>query len=125
MPKVHILPADVISKIAAGEVIERPASVVKELVENSLDAGATSIELHLQDAGRGLIHLKDNGSGIAEDKMSKIFTPNFTTKTGGMGLGLAMVKSIVETFGGKIWFETAREKGTAFFVSLPEYKDIN
>jgi len=70
-----------------------------------------------------LIKIKDNGSGISEDKRSKIFTPNFTTKTGGMGLGLAMVKSIVETFGGKIWFETSRGSGTTFFISLPEYKE--
>jgi two-component system, NtrC family, nitrogen regulation sensor histidine kinase NtrY len=70
-----------------------------------------------------VVKIKDNGTGIAEDKMDKIFTPNFTTKTGGMGLGLAMVKSIVETFNGKVWFETLRGSGTAFFVSLPEYKD--
>ena len=53
------------------------------------------------------------------DKMNKIFLPDFTTKTGGMGLGLAMVKSIVETFNGKIWFETEDNEGTTFFVSLP------
>jgi signal transduction histidine kinase len=47
--------------------------------------------------------------------------PNFTTKTGGMGLGLAMVKSILETFNGKIWFETKDNVGTTFFVSLPSY----
>jgi signal transduction histidine kinase len=47
---------------------------------------------------------KDNGTGIAEAEQAKIFTPNFTTKTGGMGLGLAMVKSIIEQAGGAVWF---------------------
>jgi len=82
------------------------------------------IDVSLSRVGSELfIKIKDNGSGIADDKMDKIFVPNFTTKTGGMGLGLAMVKSIVETFGGKIWFETSLVNGSAFFVSLPEYKD--
>jgi signal transduction histidine kinase len=68
-----------------------------------------------------LISIRDNGIGIAHDKLDKIFTPNFTTKTGGTGLGLAMAKNIVETAGGKIWFETRVEEGTVFYVSLPAY----
>jgi signal transduction histidine kinase len=51
--------------------------------------------------------------------MDKIFVPNFSTKSEGMGLGLAMVKNIVESFDGKIWFETAQNVGTSFYVSLP------
>jgi nitrogen fixation/metabolism regulation signal transduction histidine kinase len=70
-----------------------------------------------------VVAVKDNGHGIPQDKISKIFTPNFTTKTGGTGLGLAMVKNIVENSNGKIWFETAEEKGTTFFVSLPAYEN--
>lgn len=66
-----------------------------------------------------LITVKDNGSGIPSDVQSKIFTPNFTTKTSGTGLGLAMSKGIVEQAKGKIWFETAIGKGTTFFVELP------
>ncbi len=80
MPKVHILPADVISKIAAGEVIERPASVIKELVENALDAGADTITVQLKDAGKTLIKIKDNGCGIAPDDLEKIFTRHATSK---------------------------------------------
>lgn len=66
-----------------------------------------------------LVRVKDNGLGIPEDMRSKIFTPNFTTKTSGTGLGLAMCKGIVEEANGKIWFETEMGEGTTFFVELP------
>lgn len=66
-----------------------------------------------------ILKVKDNGTGIAPEAMDKIFVPNFSTKSEGMGLGLAMVKNIVESFDGKIWFETAQNVGTSFYVSLP------
>jgi two-component system nitrogen regulation sensor histidine kinase NtrY len=66
-----------------------------------------------------LIMVKDNGDGIPMEIREKLFQPNFTTKTKGMGLGLAMVKNIVEGFGGKIWFETATGQGTTFYIQLP------
>lgn len=66
-----------------------------------------------------LIKVQDNGNGIEEELQSKIFTPNFTTKTSGTGLGLAMSKSIVEQAKGRIWFETKAGAGTCFFVELP------
>ena len=80
MSKVHILPEEVIAKIAAGEVIERPASVVKELLENSLDAGSTSIELHLKNAGKTSIRIKDNGHGIEQEDLERIFARHATSK---------------------------------------------
>ncbi len=80
MNKVHVLPEELISKIAAGEVIERPASVIKEVVENSLDAGATSIEISLKDAGKTSIVVKDNGCGMGKDDLEKIFFRHATSK---------------------------------------------
>ncbi len=65
------------------------------------------------------ISIKDNGEGISAEARTKIFTPNFTTKTSGTGLGLAMCKSIIEQAQGEIWFETEEGKGTTFFVQLP------
>ena len=80
MTKVNVLAPDVIAKIAAGEAVDRPAAVVKELLENALDAGATNIEIHLKDAGKELVHIKDNGSGIAREDLEKIFQRHATSK---------------------------------------------
>jgi nitrogen fixation/metabolism regulation signal transduction histidine kinase len=66
-----------------------------------------------------MVSVKDNGNGIAESMLGKIFTPNFTTKSSGTGLGLAMCKGIVEKLNGKIWFETKEGECTIFFVEIP------
>lgn len=68
-----------------------------------------------------LIKIADNGLGISQDDISKIFTINFTTKTAGSGLGLALSKNIIEASGGKIWFETQLNIGSAFYISLPVF----
>ncbi|MBU1062080.1 MAG: DNA mismatch repair endonuclease MutL [Candidatus Omnitrophica bacterium] len=80
MSKVHILPPEIVTKIAAGEVIERPASVVKELIENAIDAQAKSIEIALKQAGKTSIHIKDTGTGIEPDDIEKIFQRHSTSK---------------------------------------------
>jgi DNA mismatch repair protein MutL len=79
-PKLHKLSSEVVNQIAAGEVIERPASVVKELVDNSIDAQASKISIKLREGGIKLIEVSDNGIGIPKEYLSDIFTAHTTTK---------------------------------------------
>src|ERR1051325_2327380 len=92
MNKVKVLPDDIANRIAAGEVVERPASVVKELIENSLDAGATRIAVYVEEGGRRVIRVTDNGEGMSPQDAancllrhatSKLYTPDdlFSIKT--------------------------------------------
>lgn len=80
MSKIHELSPELTNQIAAGEVIERPASVVKELCENSLDAGSSRIRIDFIDAGLKQITVQDNGSGIAKDQLDLAFTRHATSK---------------------------------------------
>jgi len=98
--------------------------VFNNLIKNSIQAipseqkGVISIQLENID-NKCFIMFSDNGTGIPSEQQSRIFSPNFTTKSAGMGLGLAMVKNIVDNSGGKIWFESRIGVGTTFYILLP------
>ena len=77
---INILPDSVANQIAAGEVVDRPASAVKELLENSMDAGASQIDLVVKDAGRTLIQVIDNGSGMSDSDARLCFERHATSK---------------------------------------------
>ena len=78
--KIHILPEDVVSRIAAGEVVERPAAVVKELVENSLDAGSRAVTVEIRDGGLTLIRITDDGEGMSREDAPRAFERHATSK---------------------------------------------
>ena len=80
MSKINLLSSQIFNRIAAGEVVERPFSVVKELVENSIDAGATSISIDISDGGISSIIISDNGSGIEKSELKKALLPHATSK---------------------------------------------
>lgn len=80
MPKINILDKHTADLIAAGEVVERPASAVKELVENSIDAGATSVTVEIQNGGISYIRITDNGCGISREDVKTAFLPHATSK---------------------------------------------
>src|SRR5438067_10497478 len=80
MGKIHVLPEHVANKIAAGEVVERPASVVKELLENSIDAGSARIRIQVEAGGKKVIQVTDNGGGMVRDDALLAFERHATSK---------------------------------------------
>ena len=78
--KIRLLSDEVIGKIAAGEVVERPAAAIKEMVENSLDAGATAVTVEIRDGGISYFRVTDNGSGIAQSEIRMAFERHATSK---------------------------------------------
>ena len=77
---IQVLSEETINRIAAGEVVERPLNVAKELIENAIDAGATAISIEIRDGGISLIRVTDNGSGIPADQIPAAFTRHATSK---------------------------------------------
>src|SRR5262245_29975926 len=126
MPKIRVLPDDIANQIAAGEVVERPASIVKELIENSLDAAATSIVVEVLEGGRKLIRVTDNGEGmVPEDAMacfgrhatSKLYERDdlFSIKTLGFrGEALPSIASVARL---SLETQAAEEVGTAIEIA--------
>ena len=80
MPNIAILNQETIDKIAAGEVVERPCSVVKELVENAIDAGSTAITVEIKEGGISFIRITDNGCGIEREDVRKVFISHAPSK---------------------------------------------
>jgi signal transduction histidine kinase len=94
-------------------------NVLKNAIQATQDVKDPVIRISAEEKDESfVIRISDNGTGIAENMKEKIFTPNFTTKSTGSGLGLAMVKSIVSNFGGKIWFESQEGLGSTFFIEF-------
>ena len=101
--------------------------VFSNLLKNATQAIPDSAHGHIhveikRDLDKVIVSVKDNGIGIPDSEANRIFTPNFTTKTGGMGLGLAMVKSIIEQSGGSVAFTSKINEGSVFYVSLPVFE---
>jgi len=103
---------------------EQLNQVLNNLIKNAIQAiphpeeGKVDIRIFRRD-DMYIVEVKDNGSGIKPEEYDKIFFPNFTTKTGGMGLGLALVKNMIENVGGTVWFESKINQGASFFFSIP------
>lgn len=107
---------------------EQLSRAIINLVKNSIQAipedreGKITINLSRREH-MAVIAISDNGEGISPEVRDKLFSPSFTTKTSGMGLGLSIVKNIVENFSGKIWFETQHGNGTTFYIEIPVYEE--
>ncbi|MFA5781853.1 MAG: ATP-binding protein [Bacteroidales bacterium] len=103
--------------------------VLNNLLKNSIqaiseiDKGKVDIVI-TKEGDMYLVKISDNGIGITEEQKEKIFSPNFTTKTGGMGLGLAMVKNIAESYNGKVWFDSETGIGTTFYITFPVEENL-
>ena len=99
-------------------------NLIKNAIQSISDENEGKITVTVETlSDKVKVTISDNGTGISEDVRKKLFTPNFTTKSGGMGLGLAISRRVVESAGGQIWFDSNEENGSNFYVELPQLSD--
>ncbi|CAH8282725.1 HAMP domain-containing protein [Mariniflexile fucanivorans] len=112
---------EIIAKLDRTQLIRVVTNLVKNAIQSMPEHQTPKININVSTNNNNVVILvSDNGSGILEENIDKVFEPKFTTKTSGMGLGLAMVKNIVETYKGTITFNTEKDKGTVFRVTFPK-----
>ncbi len=126
--KIHLVkPAKVQHELSIFADPEQVIQVFNNLIRNAIQAAREGVEpvveIVIEERGETVVvKISDNGSGIPDDLQSRLFEPNFTTKTSGMGLGLAITKKIMEGSNGTIWFETQKNTGTNFYLEWPLYR---
>lgn len=112
---------EIIAKLDRTQLIRVVTNLVKNAIQAIPEGQTPYINVNVSAYDNDVVILiSDNGSGISEENIEKVFEPKFTTKTSGMGLGLAMVKNIVETYNGSITFNSEKDKGTIFKVTFPK-----
>lgn len=112
---------EIIAKLDRTQLIRIITNLVKNAIQAISENENPKVDIELMDDNKNvIITVSDNGHGITEENIPKVFEPKFTTKTSGMGLGLAMIKNIIETYKGSINFTSTEEEGTTFKVTLPK-----
>ena len=130
MPKIKVLPKEIAELIAAGEVVERPASVIKELMENAIDAGSSSVTVEIKNGGITYIRVTDNGCGISRDDIHTAFISHATSKIstrddlyaiGTLGFRGEALASIAAVSNVEVLTRTPEEEtGTRYCISAGE-----
>jgi two-component system nitrogen regulation sensor histidine kinase NtrY len=119
--KFSSLEDEIITRLDRTQLIRVITNLVKNAIQSIPEEQENKqIEVDVfREEGNVIITVKDNGKGISEENKARIFEPKFTTKSSGMGLGLAIIKNIIENYNGTITFESKENIGTEFFVSFP------